>query len=76
MKEKSLAYLVMAFIGLFMIGFSLLVTVNRSNKLARMQDEQAVFSDLCVFILPDGSVYIPAEELEGDNIQITFTRKP
>ena len=76
MKEKHIAYIVMAFIGLFMIGFSLLVTVNRSNKLARMQEEQAALPDVWAFILPDGSIYIPAEELDGDDVQITVTRKP
>ncbi len=75
MRERSIAYAALTLIGLFLIGFSLFVTVNRTNKLARMQEEQTdPNNEICVFILPDGSLYIPAEELEG-NITFTFTRK-
>ncbi len=76
MRERSIAYAALTLIGLFLIGFSLFVTVNRTNKLVRIQEEQTTFDELCVFIMPDGALYIPAEELEGDNITFHFTRKP
>lgn len=76
MKEIRIAHVVLVFIGLLFIGAALFVTTERTNRLARMQAEQDDFNnDICIFILPDGSLYIPALELENEHIECHF-RKP
>lgn len=66
MKEIKIAKIVITFVGLLLLGLTLFVCTYKPSS--RIEDEQvaADYQDLCIFIMPDGSVYIPAEVFEAE----------
>ena len=76
MKEIKIASIVVTFIGLCLLALTVMVSIYRCKSNSTEEFEQAAKPDLnevIVFVMPDGALYIPAEELEGRKITFTFT---
>ncbi len=82
MKEIKIARICLALIGLCLVAISVLVSSHRSNSISKDEMEQAANpyliedDELLVFLMPDGSLYIPAEEFQGRSISFKITPKP
>ena len=63
MKEINAVHIILAFVVLFLIGVALLVTIECSNKIARMHIEEQHDFDNYAFIMPDNEVLIPAKHI-------------
>ena len=67
---KYLVHFILFCIGLFMVCVALGISYTRSCELENQREEM----EINIFILPDGSLYIPAEELQQDIIECRFKR--